>query len=132
MPSIVEYIKAHSGNNGNGHGSSGHGGSNINGREGEVKGNSNNLIRTNGGTSPSVGVQAAEEGSSDSVEGGSESNETQDSAKTYEVTKEISKNINNNMKFILAVILFYIIVILGYGYKKGKDDGDEIQGKEKD
>lgn len=146
VPSIVEYIKAHSGNNGNGHGtgtgngqgsgnghgSSGHGGSNINGREGEVKGNSNNLIRTNNGTSQSVGVQAAAEGSSDSVEGGSESGETQDSAKAYEVTKEISKNINNNMKFILAVILFYIIVILGYGYKKGKDDGDEIQGKEKD
>lgn len=146
VPSIDEYIKAHqsdnngqgngngqgsgTGNgqgNGNGHGSSGHGGSNVNGREGEVEGNSNNLVRTNGGTSPSVGVEAAAEGSSDSVEGGSETGETVDSAKAYEVTKEISKNINdNNMKFVLAFILFDIIVILGYGYRRGKDDGDEM------
>ena len=143
VPSIDEYIKSHQrgGNNGNGqgtgtgngqgsgngHGSSGHGGSNVNGREGDVEGNSNNLIRTNGGTSPSVGVQAAAEGSSDSVEGGSEAGETVDSAKAYEVTKEISKNINdNNMKFVLAFILFDIIVILGYGYRRGKDDGDEM------
>ncbi len=143
VPSIDEYIKAHQsgGNNGNGqgtgtgngqgsgngHGSSGHGGSNVNGREGEVEGNSNNLVRTNGGTSLSVGVEAAAEGSSDSVEGGSESGETVDSARAYEVTKEISKNINdNNMKFVLAFILFDIIVILGYGYRRGKDDGDEM------
>lgn len=143
VPSIDEYIKAHQsgGNNGNGqgtgtgngqgsgngHGSSGHGGSNVNGREGDVEGNSNNLIRTNGGTSLSVGVEAAAEGSSDSVEGGSESGETVDSARAYEVTKEISKNINdNNMKFVLAFILFDIIVILGYGYRRGKDDGDEM------
>ena len=140
VPSIDEYIKTHqSGNNGNGqgtgtgngqgsgngHGSSGHGGSNVNGREGELEGNSNNLVRTNGGTSPSVGVQAAAEGSSDSVEGGSESGETQDSAKAYEVTKEININ-NNNWQFVLAFILFDIIVILGYGYRRGKDDGDEM------
>ena len=138
VPSIEEYSRSHGNNgngqgtgtgngqgSGNGHGSSGHGGSDINGREGDVEGNSNNLVRTNGGTSLSVGVEAAAEGSSDSVEGGSESGETQDSAKAYEVTKEININ-NNNWQFVLAVILFAMIVIFGYGYRRGKDDGDEM------
>ena len=141
VPSIDEYIKAHQkGNNGNGqgtgtgngqgsengHGSSGHGESDINGREGEVEGNSNNLVKTEGGTSPSVGVEAAAEGDSDSVEGGSESGEvSQDSSRAYEVKKEININ-DNNWQFVLAVILFSFITVLGYGYRRRKDDGDEM------
>lgn len=112
---------------GNGHGSSGHGGSSINGREGEVEGDSNNLIRTNGGTSPSVGVQNAVQGDSDSVEGGSAvGGSIEDSSNAYEVTKVINKDINDNWQFVLAVILFSIFIILGYGYRRGKKDGDEI------
>ena len=141
VPSIDEYIRAHQkGNNGNGqgtgtgngqgsengHGSSGHGGSDINGREGEVEGNVNNLVKTDGGTSPSVGVEAAAEGDSDSVEGGSESGEvSQDSSRAYEVKKEININ-DNNWQFVLAVILFSFITVLGYGYRRRKDDGDEM------
>lgn len=141
VPSIDEYIRSHpSGNNGNGqgtgtgngqgsgngHGSSGHGGSDVSGREGEVEGDANNLVKTNGGTSASVGVEAAAEGDSDSVEGGSEAGETVDSEKAYEVTKVINEINENNWQLVLAVILFSIIVILGYGYRKGKDDSDEI------
>ena len=153
IPTIDEYIRTHSGNgqgtgsgtgtgngngngqgtgtgngqgSGNGHGSSGHGGSNINGREGEIEGNANNLIQTNSGTSPSVGVEAAAEGDSDSVEGGSESGEgSQEPVNAYEVSKVININ-ENNWQSVQAVILFSIFIILGYGYRRGKKDGDEI------
>ena len=111
---------------GNGHGSSGHGGSNINGREGEIEGNANNLIQTTGGTSPSVGVEAAAEGDSDTVEGGSESGgSSEESVNAYEVSKVININ-ENNWQSVQAVILFSIFIILGYGYRRGKKDGDEI------
>ena len=111
---------------GNGHGSSGHGGSNINGREGEIEGNANNLIQTTGGTSPSVGVEAAAEGDSDTVEGGSESGgSSEESVNAYEVSKVINIK-ENNWQSVQAVILFSIFIILGYGYRRGKKDGDEI------
>nr|WP_295159874.1 chitobiase/beta-hexosaminidase C-terminal domain-containing protein [uncultured Methanobrevibacter sp.] len=111
---------------GNGHGSSGHGGSNVNGREGEIEGDANNLLQTDSGNSPSVGVEAAAQGDSDSVEGGSQSGElSQDSPNAYEVSKVININ-ENNWQFVQAVILFAVIVIFGYGYRRGKKDGDEI------
>ena len=111
---------------GNGHGSHGHGGSNVNGREGEIEGNANNLIQTDSGNSPSVGVEAAAEGDSDSVEGGSESGEGfEEPVNAYEVSKVINIE-KSNVNFVAAVILFAVIVILGYGYRRIKKDGDEF------
>ena len=111
---------------GNGHGSSGHGGSNVNGHEGEIEGNANNLIQTNGGTSPSVGVEAAAQGDSDSVEGGSESGGgSEEPVNAYEVSKVINIE-KSNVNFVAAVILFAVIIILGYGYRRIKKDGDEF------
>lgn len=111
---------------GNGHGSHGHGGSNVNGREGEIEGNANNLIQTDSGNSPSVGSEAAAEGDSDSVEGGSESGEgSEEPVNAYEVSKVINID-KSNVNFVAAVILFAVIIILGYGYRRIKKDGDEF------
>lgn len=109
---------------GNGHGSSGHGGSNVNGREGDVRGDALNQIKTDTGNSPSVGVEAAAEGDSDSVEGGSEDNgETSiDSTTAYEIKKVINIE-NNSLQFVLAV-LFSVFIILGFAYRKRKDGGE--------
>lgn len=110
---------------GNGHGSSGHGGSDLNGREGEVEGDVS-TVQSNTGTSPSIGVEAAASGDSESVEGGSESGEVPESVNAYEVKKVINID-DSNWKFVLAVVLFSCIVLCGYAYRKRKDDdGDEI------
>lgn len=111
---------------GNGHGSHGHGGSNVNGREGEIEGNANNLIQTDSGNSPSLGSEAAAQGDSDSVEGGSESGEgSEEPVNAYEVSKVINIE-KSNVNFVAAVILFAVIIILGYGYRRIKKDGDEF------
>ena len=148
IPTIDEYIRAHSRNgngqgtgtgsgngqgtgtgngqgSGNGYGSSGHGGSNINGREGEIEGDIS-TVKSNTGTSPSIGVESAASGDSESVEGGSQDGQQLDNSKAYEVTKVINNLNENNWQFVLAVILFVVIVIFGYAYRRGKDDGDEF------
>ena len=48
-----------------------------------------------------------------------------DGSKVYEVKKVIDIE-NTNWQFVVAVILFALIVILGYGYRRSKDDGDEF------
>ena len=109
---------------GNGHGSSGHGGSDLNGREGEVEGDVS-TVQSNTGTSPSIGVEAAASGDSESVEGGSESGEVPESVNAYEVKKVINIE-DSNWKFVLAVVLFSCIVLCGYAYRKRRGDGGEI------
>ena len=111
---------------GTGHGSFGHGGSSLSGREGEVEGDSNNLVRTDGGVSPSVGVQSAAEGDSDSVEGGSQSGESvENPVNAYEVSKVIDVD-ESSVNFVGAVLVFSIIVLLGYGYRRIRKDGGEL------
>jgi parallel beta-helix repeat protein len=109
---------------GNGHGSSGHGGSNVNGREGDVRGDALNQVKTDTGNSPSIGVEAAAEGDSDSVEGGSEDNgeTTLDSTTAYEIKKVINIK-DNSLQFVLAV-LFSVIILIGFAYRKRKDGGE--------
>ncbi len=109
---------------GNGHGSSGHGGSDLNGREGEVEGDVS-TVQSNTGTSPSIGVEAAASGDSESVEGGSESGEVPESVNAYEVKKVINID-DSNWKFVVAVVLFSCIVLCGYAYRKRRGDGGEI------
>lgn len=110
---------------GDGKGSgAGHGGTSgthdgaSSGREGDVRGNANNLVKSDSGTSASVGVDAAAKGDDVSFEGGSDSGED---VNAYEINKSV--DVNKNMVYIAPFILFIVLVLVVVGYKRRKDDG---------
>lgn len=88
------------------------------GREGDVRGNANNLVKSDSGTSASVGVDAAAKGDDVSFEGGSDSGED---VNAYEINKSV--DVNKNMVYIAPFILFIVLVLVVVGYKRRKDDG---------
>ena len=64
------------------------------------------------------------EGMDRSSEGGSDAGNGE-TVNAYEVSKVINVD-ESNWQFVAAVILFAVIIILGYGYRRGKKDGDEF------
>ncbi|MBR4448193.1 MAG: right-handed parallel beta-helix repeat-containing protein [Methanobrevibacter sp.] len=65
----------------------------------------------------SEGMDRSREGGSDAGNG--------ETVNAYEVSKVINVD-ESNWQFVAAVILFAVIIILGYGYRRGKKDGDEF------
>ena len=65
----------------------------------------------------SDGMDRSSEGGSDAGNG--------ETVNAYEVSKVINVD-ESNWQFVAAVILFAVIIILGYGYRRGKKDGDEF------
>ena len=64
------------------------------------------------------------EGMDHSSEGGSDAGNTE-TVNAYEVSKVIDIE-KSNLNFVAAVILFAVIIVLGYGYRRTKKDGDEF------
>lgn len=76
-------------------------------------------------------VSSSEDVSDDSTDGMDRSSEGGSDAGSGETVHayEVSKVINvdeSNWKFVVAVVLFSCIVLLGYAYRKRRGDGDEI------
>lgn len=112
---------------GNGNGSSGtfgNGKSNIFGKVGEASGILSNITGIGDiSTSESPSTDKTD-GMDRSSEGGSDAGNTE-TVNAYEVSKVIDIE-KSNLNFVAAVILFAVIIVLGYGYRRTKKDGDEF------
>lgn len=112
---------------GSGNGSSGafgNGKSNIFGKVGEASGILSNITGIGDiSTSESPSTDKTD-GMGRSSEGGSDAGSSE-TVNAYEVSKVIDIE-KSNLNFVVAVILFAIIIVLGYGYRRTKKDGDEF------
>ena len=112
---------------GSGNGSSGtfgNGKSNIFGKMGEASGILSNITGIGDiSTSESPSTDKTD-GMDRSSEGGSDAGNTE-TVNAYEVSKVIDIE-KSNLNFVAAVILFAVIIVLGYGYRRTKKDGDEF------
>ena len=112
---------------GSGNGSSGtfgNGKSNIFGKVGEASGILSNITGIGDiSTSESPSTDKTD-GMDRSSEGGSDAGSSE-TVNAYEVSKVIDIE-KSNLNFVAAVILFAVIIVLGYGYRRTKKDGDEF------
>ena len=109
---------------GQGDGTHGTGTTNIKGRQGQTADNLNELAESFMGDLDPVGVESAAEGSDVSIEGESSGGEGE-TAKAYEVTKEIKVEEVNEFTFAFILIFAILAVIAGY-IKKRYYEGGEI------
>lgn len=112
---------------GSGNGSSGtfgNGKNNIFGKVGEASGILSNITGI-GDISTSESPSSDDTNGMDrSSEGGSDAGNSE-TVNAYEVSKVIDIE-KSNLNFVAAVILFAVIIVLGYGYRRTKKDGDEF------
>ena len=107
---------------GQGDGTHGSSNTNIKGREGQTVDNLNDLAESFVGDLDPIGVDSAAQGSDVSIEGESSGGEGE-TAKAYEVTKQINAEKINQFGFVFVIIFALIATIVGYVKKKYFEGG---------